>query len=100
MLVNAELDEKGEIKETEKHTGIWAWKHTHGDGTVTYTRLAGDIVFEDVTFSYDGKKTVLNDVSLYAKPGQKIAFVGSTVYDHSKRIADKTKKSHAFRCYS
>ena len=78
VLVNAELDENGEIKETEKHTGIWAWKHTHGDGTVTYTRLAGDIVFEDVTFSYDGKKTVLNDVSLYAKPGQKIAFVGST----------------------
>ena len=78
VLVNAELDENGEIKETEKHTGIWAWKHTHGDGTVTYTRLAGDIVFEDVTFSYDGKKTVLNDVSLYARPGQKIAFVGST----------------------
>ena len=78
VLVNAGLDENGEIKETEKHTGIWAWKHTHGDGTVTYTRLAGDIVFEDVTFSYDGKKTVLNDVSLYARPGQKIAFVGST----------------------
>ena len=78
VLVNAELGENGEIKETEKHTGIWAWKHTHSDGTVTYTRLAGDIVFENVTFSYDGKKTVLNDVSLYAKPGQKIAFVGST----------------------
>ena len=78
VLVNAELDENGEIKETEKHTGIWAWKHAHSDGTVTYTRLAGDIVFENVIFSYDGKKTVLNDVSLYAKPGQKIAFVGST----------------------
>ena len=78
VLVNAELDENGEIKETEKHTGIWAWKHTHGDGTITYTRLAGDIVFENVTFSYDGKKTVLDDISLYAKPGQKIAFVGST----------------------
>ena len=78
VLVNAEIDENGEIKETEKRTGIWAWKHTHGDGSVTYTRLAGDIVFENVTFSYDGKKTVLNDVSLYAKPGQKIAFVGST----------------------
>ncbi len=78
VLVNAELDENGQIKETEKRTGIWAWKHTHGDGSVTYTRLAGDIVFENVIFSYDGKKTVLNDVSLYAKPGQKIAFVGST----------------------
>lgn len=78
VLVNAEYDEKGEIRETEKRTGIWAWKHTHGDGTVTYTRLAGDIVFEDVTFSYDGKKVVLDNISLYAKPGQKIAFVGST----------------------
>ncbi len=78
VLVNAELDANGEIKETEKRTGIWAWKHTHGDGTITYTRLAGDIVFENVTFSYDGKKVVLDDISLYAKPGQKIAFVGST----------------------
>ncbi len=78
VLVNASVDENGNITESESRTGLWAWKHTHGDGTVTYTRLAGDIVFEDVTFSYDGKKTVLNDVSLYAKPGQKIAFVGST----------------------
>ena len=78
MLVNATVDEKGNIRETEKHTGIWAWKHTHGDGSVTYTRLAGDIVFEDVTFGYVPEKTVLHDVSLYAKPGQKIAFVGST----------------------
>lgn len=78
MLVNAKINDKGEIEETEKHTGIWAWKHTHGDGTITYTRLAGDIVFEDVTFGYTDEKTVLHDVSLYAKPGQKIAFVGST----------------------
>ncbi len=78
VLVNAEYSENGEIREAEKRTGIWAWKHTHGDGTVTYTRLAGDIVFEDVTFSYDGKKVILDDISLYAKPGQKIAFVGST----------------------
>lgn len=78
MLVNAKLNDNGEIEETEKHTGIWAWKHTHGDGTITYTRLAGDIVFEDVTFGYTDEKTVLHDVSLYAKPGQKIAFVGST----------------------
>ena len=78
MLVNAKINDKGEIEETEKHTGIWAWKHTHGDGTITYTRLAGDIVFEDVTFGYTDEKTVLHHVSLYAKPGQKIAFVGST----------------------
>ena len=78
MLVNAKINDKGEIEEAEKHTGIWAWKHTHGDGTITYTRLAGDIVFEDVTFGYTDEKTVLHDVSLYAKPGQKIAFVGST----------------------
>ena len=78
VLVNAKINDNGEIEETEKHTGIWAWKHTHGDGTITYTRLAGDIVFEDVTFGYTDEKTVLYDVSLYAKPGQKIAFVGST----------------------
>ncbi len=78
VLVNAEYNDKNELCEAEKRTGIWAWKHTHGDGTVTYTRLAGDIVFENVTFSYDGKKTILDDISLYAKPGQKIAFVGST----------------------
>ena len=78
VLVNAKINDNGEMEETEKHTGIWAWKHTHGDGTITYTRLAGDIVFEDVTFGYTDEKTVLYDVSLYAKPGQKIAFVGST----------------------
>ena len=78
LSVNAKLNDNGEIEETEKHTGIWAWKHTHGDGTITYTRLAGDIVFEDVIFGYTDEKTVLYDVSLYAKPGQKIAFVGST----------------------
>ncbi len=78
VLVNVEYDEQGEIRETEKRTGIWAWKYTHSDGSVTYTRLAGDIEFENVTFSYDGKKVVLDDISLYAKPGQKIAFVGST----------------------
>lgn len=77
MLVNAEY-KNGEICETEKHTGLWAWKHTHGDGTVTYQKLEGKVEFEDVTFSYDGKKTVLDNISLYAKPGQKIAFVGST----------------------
>lgn len=78
-LVNAKIDENGELCECEEHTGIWAWKHQHtADGTVTYKQLKGDVVFENVTFSYDGKKTVLKNISLYAKPGQKIAFVGST----------------------
>ncbi|MGN0561826.1 MAG: ABC transporter ATP-binding protein [Candidatus Fimenecus sp.] len=78
-LVNAKIDKDGKLTECPEHTGIWAWKHTHtADGSVTYKRLEGDVQFEDVTFSYDGKKTVLHDVSLYAKPGQKIAFVGST----------------------
>ena len=78
-LVNAEVDENGNITEAEKRTGVWAWKHPHtADGSVTYTLLKGDVRFHDVTFSYDGKKTVLKNVSLYAKPGQKIAFVGST----------------------
>ncbi len=78
-LVNAKYNENGELTECPEHTGLWAWKHKHtADGSVTYKRLEGDVEFEHVTFSYDGKKTVLNDISLYAKPGQKIAFVGST----------------------
>lgn len=78
-LVNAKLDKDGNITETPERTGVWAWKHPHSaDGSVTYTLLKGDVRFHNVTFSYDGKKTVLKNVSLYAKPGQKIAFVGST----------------------
>ncbi|MBQ5883188.1 MAG: ABC transporter ATP-binding protein, partial [Clostridia bacterium] len=78
-LVNAIVDENGNIKESETRTGKWAWRHPHSaDDTVTYTLLKGDVRFHDVTFSYDGKKTVLKNISLYAKPGQKIAFVGST----------------------
>lgn len=78
-LVNAKIDENGNVTETEERTGSWAWKHPHSaDGSVTYTPLKGDVRFHNVTFSYDGKKTVLKNVSLYAKPGQKIAFVGST----------------------
>lgn len=76
-IVNAK-NENGKLEECSEHTGLWAWKHKHSDGTVTYKKLEGDVQFEDVTFSYDGKKDVLKDVSLYAKPGQKIAFVGST----------------------
>ena len=78
-LVNAKVDENGNITECEERTGVWAWRHPHSaDNSVTYTLLKGDVRFHDVTFSYDGKKTVLKNVSLYAKPGQKIAFVGST----------------------
>ncbi len=77
-LVNAKKNPDGSIAECEERTGMWAWKHPHGDGTTTYTEWKGDVRFHDVTFSYDGKKTVLKNVSLYAMPGQKIAFVGST----------------------
>ena len=77
-LVNARINPDGSITECEERTGTWAWKHPHGDGTLTYTEWKGDVRFHDVTFSYDGKKTVLKNVSLYAMPGQKIAFVGST----------------------
>lgn len=77
-LVNCTVDENGNITESEKRTGTWAWKHPHSDGTLTYTLLKGDVRFHNVVFSYDGKKTVLNNISLYARPGEKIAFVGST----------------------
>lgn len=78
-LVNATIDEAGNIHECKEHTGIWAWKHPHEkEGTVTYTRLLGDVVFDDVDFGYDDSKLVLKNVSLFAKPGQKIAFVGAT----------------------
>lgn len=77
-LVNAKKDADGNIVESKARTGLWAWKHPHEDGTTTYTELKGDVRFEDVTFGYEENKTVLNNVSLFAKPGQKIAFVGST----------------------
>ncbi len=76
-LVNAEI-ENGEIKETEKRTGKWAWKHPHGNGTVTYTELCGDVTLNEVDFGYVPEKIVLHDISLYAEPGQKVAFVGAT----------------------
>ena len=77
-LVNAVKDENGNLSECEKRTGLWAWKHPHQDGTVTYTELKGDVRFFDMTFGYTPEKTVLHDLTLYAKPGQKLAFVGST----------------------
>ena len=78
-LVNAEIAEDGTITETPKHTGHWAWKHYHkADDTTTYTELKGDITMEEVDFGYVPEKTVLHDITLYARPGQKIAFVGAT----------------------
>lgn len=77
-LVNAK-EENGVITECEERTGMWAWKHPHqADGSVTYTKLTGDIVMDDVDFGYDENKTVLHNVTLYAEPGQKVAFVGAT----------------------
>lgn len=77
-LVNANIAPDGTITETDKHTGRWAWKHPHGDGTLTYTALQGDVQMNDVDFGYVEGKTVLHNVSVYAKPGQKVAFVGAT----------------------
>ena len=77
-LVNAEIDENGNITETEKHTGKWAWKHPHGDGTLTYAPLHGDVRLTEVDFAYEEGKPVLHGVSVYAEPGQKVAFVGAT----------------------
>ena len=76
-LVNATY-ENGELKECENRTGIWAWKHPHHDGTVTYKEVKGEVTFDDVVFGYVENKTVLKGISLYANPGQRIAFVGST----------------------
>ena len=77
-LVNATEDEEGNVKECEEHTGTWAWKHPHSDGTVTLTKLLGDVTFNDVDFGYNEDKTILHNIKLYAEPGQKVAFVGST----------------------
>ena len=77
-LVNAKYDREDNLVETEERTGLWAWKHPHHDGTTTYHKLEGDITFTDVDFGYVPEKTVLHDINLYGRPGQKIAFVGST----------------------
>ena len=76
-LVNAR-EVKGQLVETAARTGLWAWKHPHGDGTITYTKLEGRVVFDHVDFGYTPGKEVLHDITLYAEPGQKIAFVGAT----------------------
>ena len=78
-LVNAKEDENGNLTESPTRTNLWAWKHPHkAEGTVTYTKQEGSVVFDDVDFGYDDDKIVLHNISLYAKPGQKIAFVGAT----------------------
>ena len=77
-LVNTKVNEDGNIEEVKGRTGTWAWKHPHEDGTITYTNVLGDVVFDGVDFGYNPEKIVLHDVKLYAKPGQKIAFVGAT----------------------
>ena len=77
-LVNANIAPDGTISETAEHTGKWAWKHPHSDGTLTYTPLEGDVRMVDVDFEYEAGKPVLHDVSVFAEPGQKIAFVGAT----------------------
>ena len=77
-LVNAKYDENGELTESKERTGLWAWKQPHGDGTLTYTKMRGEVRFYDVDFGYNEEKIVLHNISLYAEPGQKVAFVGST----------------------
>lgn len=77
-LVNAVVNENGNITESEKRTGVWAWKHPHHNGTVSYTRLTGDVRLNDVDFGYVPEKIVLHNIDIYAEPGQKIAFVGAT----------------------
>ena len=78
-LVNAKEDANGQLSESTQRTNVWAWKHPHkADGTITYARLEGGVVFDGVDFGYDENKLVLHDISLWAKPGQKIAFVGAT----------------------
>ena len=77
-LVNARYDKDGNITETPEHTGLWAWKHPHEDGTTTYTKLQGEVRFFDVDFGYNEEKIVLHNITLYAEPGQKVAFVGAT----------------------
>ena len=77
-LINAKYDKDDNLVEANERTGIWAWKHPHHDGTTTYHKLEGDITFTDVDFGYVPEKTVLHDINLYGRPGQKIAFVGST----------------------
>lgn len=76
-LVNVKEDKNGNLTECEEVTGTWAWKHPHSDGSLTLTKLQGNVVFNDVDFGYNDEKTILHNIKLYAEPGQKIAFVGA-----------------------
>ena len=77
-LVNVDHDENNQVVESTKQTGSWAWKHVHGDGSIEYVPLVGDVIFENVDFSYNPDKPILHDISLFASQGQKVAFVGAT----------------------
>lgn len=77
-LVDATIDGSGKLKEAKERTGVWAWKHPHSNGAITYKRVLGDMVFDDVDFGYNDKKIILHNIDLYATPGQKVAFVGAT----------------------
>ena len=77
-LVNAKYDKQGNLVETPEKTNIWAWKHPHEDGSITYQQVKGDVRFYDVDFGYNPDKIVLHNITLYAEPGQKVAFVGAT----------------------
>ncbi len=77
-LTYAERDENGNLTESDRRTGLWAWKHPHGDGSVTYTPLMGDVTLDDVDFSYVEGKEILHNITVFARPGQKVAFVGAT----------------------
>ena len=93
-FVNAKELPDGSLTECEERTGVWAWKHPHkADGTVTYTRLEGGVVFDGVDFGYDDSKIVLHDIKLYATPGQKIAFVGSTGAGKTTITASTTSRT-------
>lgn len=77
-LVNSRITEKGDLEEVEERTGVWAWKHPHADGSITYKQILGDVVFDDVDFGYSKEKIILHNIKMYAEPGEKLAFVGST----------------------
>lgn len=95
-LVNAVYDQEGSLTETKERTGLWAWRHPHGDGTLTYTELKGEVRFYDVDFGYNPDKIVLHNITLYAEPGEKVAFVGSTGTIYLIQLYSKKNQSAQF----